>query len=256
MFRAALLAAVWAGASYASAQTLGVDSVWVETYHVWDSIATNGDPLVTYRIWVDLAPGYRMQVVYGDHRHDLEVSTSTEFVNDAANSVKYVHLLPVAALNEGYGALDSWFTMGAGSAGHWAVPLHLDGDGSVLRYPPYAPSVKRRDSAPSLCRRDGLLASDSVPAVVNWRFEPGYLEAVRGSVIHTMDGAWAVLGGVSAPTEDGHILIAQLTTSGQLSFRLNIQVADANRVALKYVHSEPADGEVVLPSLRYGRDRR
>lgn len=230
--------------------------MWVEIYHVWASIATNGNPLVTYRIWVDLAPGYRMQVAYGDHRHDLEVSTTTEFVNDLANSVKYAHLLPVAALNEGHGALDSWFTMGAGSAGHWAVPLHLDDDGSVLTCPPSSPLAKWKDRSRSLCVRYGLAAGDSVPAIINWRFVPGYLGAVRGSVIHTMDGAWAVLDGVSAPTNDGHVLIAQLTTSGQLSYRLNIQVADANRVAIKYVHSDPADGEEFLPSCRYGKDLR
>lgn len=256
MMRLALLLLATIGFIPVVGQGVGVDSVWVETYHVWDSIGSNGKPIVTYRIWVDLAPGYRMQVVYGDHRHDLEISTTTEYVNDPVNSVKYAHLLPAAVLNEGWTALDSWFTMGAASAAHRAVPLHLDRDGSILRCPPYTKARKGEDKRRSLCRRDGLLAADSVASVVNWRFEPGYLGTIRGAVIHTMDGAWAVLGGTDGVTEEGHVLVAQLSTSGELSFRLNIQVADGDRVAYKYVHGNATEGEQELPSLRYGSERR
>ena len=234
----------------------GVDSVWVETYHVWDSLGADGRPLVTYRIWVDMAPGYLMQVVYGDQAHDLEVFTTTEFVNTLSNSVKYADQRRAMDLLAYPFALDSWFTIGAASNEHMAVPLHLDKDGSVLRCPPY-PKVKRgTDKNMSLCRRDGLMKVDTIKAIVNWRFEPGYLGDIRGGVVHTMDGAWAVLGGIPGVTSQNHVLIAQVTTSGELSFKLNIQVATTERVAIKYVHSRPSEGEVVLPSLSYGKFRR
>lgn len=94
------------------------------------------------------------------------------------------------------------------------------------------------------------MAADSVPRTTDWRFRPSYLAAIPGHVIHTMDGAWAVLGGTAGPHDGGHVLIAQLCTSGELTFRINIQVADQYRNAIKYVHSDPIDGEVLAPWLR------
>lgn len=233
----------------------GVDSVWVEVYHVWDTLGSNGKPLVTYRIWVDMAPGYLMQVVYGDNAHDLEISTTTEFYNVPDGSVKYADQLGAKDVLTYPLALDSWFTIGAVSKKYMAVPLHLDKNGSLLKCPPFPKPAGRTEKKRSLCRRDGLLAADSVKAVVNWRFEPGYLGEIRGSVIHTMDGAWAVLGGTPGVTEQNQILIAQITTSGELSYKLNIQVATTDRVAIKYVYARPSENEVVLPGLLYGKYR-
>jgi hypothetical protein len=256
MFRSALVLLVALLSCGSSAKAQGLDSVWVETYHVWDSLGANGKPLVTYRIWVDMAPGYLMQVVYGDRSHDLEVSTTTEFVNTLDNSVKYADQRQAMDLKEYPLALDSWFTIGAASNKHMGVPLHLDKDGSVLKCPPYPKAKRGAAKGNSLCRRDGLLVTDSIAGVVNWRFEPGYLGDIRGGVIHTMDGAWAVLGGIPGVTEQNQVMVAQLTTSGELSFKLNIQVATTDRVATKFVHIDPSEGETMLPSLSYGKFRR
>ncbi len=242
--------------AHTAAIAQGLDSVWVETYHVWDSLGANGKPLVTYRIWVDMTPGYLMQVVYGDRAHDLEVSTTTEFYNAPDGSVKYADQLGVKEALTNLLALDSWFTVGAVSNRYLAVPLHLDKDGSLFTCPPFPRPGRGSDKKRSLCKRDGLLAADSVKAVVNWRFEPGYLGDIGGGVIHTMDGAWAVLGGTPGVTEQNQILIAQVTTSGELSYKLNIQVATVDRVAIKYVHDRPVENEVTQPSLRFGKYRK
>lgn len=239
-----LLCAVLFVASPVRAQVEGLDSVWVELYHTQ---LTGKDTLMTYRIYVDLQPGYTMQMVYGTERQQLEIGTSTTFYNDPAHSVRFADQLPAVVLNDGTVALDSWLTVGAASKGHVAVPKHLDTDGSVLKCPPY---TKARERSMSLCKRDGLMAVDSVQQVVNFRMDPGYLGTIAGQVLHTMDGAWAVLGGTRGATAENMVLIAQLSTTGMLSYRLNLQIGAPDGSFIRLVHTDAAPAEVLLPSLR------
>jgi len=235
----------------------GIDSVLVETYHVQPG--DGGAPLVTYRIYIDLAPGHELQMVYGDTRNELEIATDASFFNDQVNGAAYGHRLRVAALDLAPAALDSWLTPGAASDGHWGVPRHLDPDGSVLHCPPYADrqqlgALRSLATAP-LCASDGLVARDSVRDVVEFRMSTSYLDRASGPVLHTMDGAWAVLGGTPGITEENVVLIAQLTTTGDLRYRLNVQVRTPDKRVVRYV-STRAEGpdEVLFPQLR-GRMR-
>lgn len=233
----------------ASAQERGIDSVWVESVVLEGWTDEEGRTLVSHRIWVDLAPGYSMQVVFGDVHHDMEIATTTRFWNDTTRTVVYADELDEAAMATGRAWRDSWLAMGGLGRDHWAVPRSLDTDGSIIR-PSSLKRVERKLLPRVLRERDGAMAADSVPRTTDWRFRPSYLAAIPGYVIHTMDGAWAVLGGTAGPHDGGHVLIAQLCTSGELTFRINIQVADQYRNAIKYVHSDPIDGEVLAPWLR------
>jgi hypothetical protein len=216
--------------------TNALDSVFVETYHVLPDSA-GGPPLVTYRIYVDMTPGHELQMVYGDERNQLEIATTTEFFNDPAG-VRYATDLPSDGLTQFPQALDSWLTIGAASNGHWAVPLALDNDGSLLTCPPYPgmPGHAAHGKPPrSLCMVDGLMAMDSVKQVVHFQFDPGYLGRIRGNQLHTMDGAWAVLGGTKGVTDRNVVLIAQISTTGVLSYTLNLQLRGPDRQVVKYV---------------------
>lgn len=71
---------------------------------------------------------------------------------------------------------------------------------------------------------DGLLPHKPVSEIVNFNFNPTYLRKVRGNFIETTNGAWAVLGGTKGVTDRNLFLIAQLTTTGSLAFRLNLQI--------------------------------
>ena len=231
-------------ASPARAQVEGLDSVWVERYHTQ---LIGKDTLKTYRIFVDMQPGYTMQMVYGTEHQQLEIGTTSSFYNDPEHSVKYADLLSADQLNSGTAALDSWLTVGAASSGHVAVPKHLDPDGSVVKCPPYG---KALDRSMSICKRDGLMAVDSVPQVVNFRMDPGYLGTIPGQMLHTMDGAWAVLGGTRGATAENMVLIAQLSTTGVLSYQLNLQLGAPDGSFIRLVHTAAAPSEVLLPSLR------
>lgn len=117
----------------ASAQERGIDSVWVESVMLHGWTDEDGRTLVSHRIWVDLAPGYSMQVVFGDVHHDLEIATTTRFWNDTTRTVVYADELDEAAMATGRAWRDSWLAMGALGRDHWAVPRSLDADGSIIR---------------------------------------------------------------------------------------------------------------------------
>lgn len=237
-----------------------IDSVFVEIYHVQESGISGEPPLITYRVYVDLAPGYELQMVYGDEHHQLRINTSTWFVNDTMNGVQYAHLLDADRLNTAPLALDTWLTIGAASDAHWGVPRSLDVDGSVLECPPYPrPQVLNGRSAFTrsvpLNITDGLVAHPKVQEVTNFQFQSGYLGKVRGSFLETTNGAWAVLGGTKGITDLNLVLLGQFTTTGELSYRLNLQVETPDHQPVKYVAIDPRPGEVMYEGLDHGMYR-
>lgn len=205
-----------------------IEAVLVERFAVRPD-ATRSEDLVTYRLFIDLAEGHRLNMVFGDELNELMIRTTTHFVN-STNSVKYGDRIHHRDILQGDDAYDSWLTIGAASDRHWGIPRELDvADGSD----------------------DGLVVMDSVPQVVNMLMEPGYLGTIPGCCVHTMNGAWAILGGTIGLSDEGVVLIGQFTTSGTLEYTLNVQVKrpDGSLVrCVATVASEP--GDLVLPILK------
>ncbi|MBK9074026.1 MAG: hypothetical protein IPL77_03445 [Flavobacteriales bacterium] len=75
--------------------------------------------------------------------------------------------------------------------------------------------------------------------VVNFNFASGYLGKVKGNLLETTNGAWAVLGGKAGVTENNLLLIAQISTTGTLSFLLNLQIETPEHEPVKYVARDP-----------------
>lgn len=240
----------------ASAQD-AIDSVFVEVYHVQPSKDPGQPPLVTYRVFVDLAPDHELQMVYGDDRHKLRFWTTTAFENDTVHGAKFGHLIQAGRLNDGMTALDSYLTIGATDNAHMGVPRAWDEDGSVLTCPPYAGSRSRKTDGEGtiapLCITDGMVPYEEVREVVDFRFASGYLHKARGFDIETTDGAYAVLGGKRGVTDKNVLLLAQLTTTGELSFMLNLQIETPEHEAVKYVAHDPGPGEFTNPTLTRGK---
>lgn len=244
-----LLMSVMSGGARAQA----IEDVLVETYAV--SPDPDGGPaLTTYRIFLDLAPAYRLQMIYGDEAHPLVLSSSTAFFNDTVNGGKFADDIDGDQLNRWPAALDTWLTIGSASGMHKAVPKAIDPDGSSLECPPYpgtlgaGPSGAHEKMIP-LCVADGLVSDTARRDIVDFKFASGYLHRSKGNVLETTDGAWAVLGGCAGATPENMVLIAQVTTSGTLHFKLNAQLAGPDRVPAKYVSSAPAPGEVLCEKL-------
>jgi hypothetical protein len=223
-----------------------LEGIIVEKYYICsksDIMDTTGGKLqkgsVTYRIFVDLKPGYTLQAVYGSDNHPLRIGTTTNFFNNTSYGEIKGDYVDEKKINENTVALDSWVTIGAATQKHYGIPKQDDKDGSIIT------------NKPALEKADGLLAIDGkVKPVIYVGVD---IESLNGaqpvSSISTTNGSWAVYGGAKCPTEENKLIIAQLTTTGQLFFELNIQVGTPSGSKIRYVAKNPEQGEVLYSGL-------
>lgn len=230
-----------------------IEKAIVERYHVQEA-ADGSAPLVTYRIYLDLAAGHFLQMVYGDEHHALRLETSTEFHNSSAGNVRFGDRLIVDTMELSSLATDSWLTIGLVGSDHVGIPLVSDTDGSILACGSTNNAASKKDEVAldPLCRTDGLLPFEGTREVVNFLLEPSYFGNMRGAIIGTNDGAWAMLGGMKGTTPDNLVLVAQVATTGVLHFVFNAQVGTPEGGYVKVVAKDPKDGELQLDALTYG----
>jgi hypothetical protein len=76
--------------------------------------------------------------------------------------------------------------------------------------------------------------------------------STKGNRIYIDNGAWACMGKGSVGVDStGHnqVLIAQLTTAGDLDLKLNIMIGTPDGKSIQYVHANPQDREVLHSGL-------
>ena len=245
----------------------GLDGILVEKYYITgpgDSLCSDSTGCVpagstTYRIYVDMAPVYRLQAIFGIADHELKIATTTRFYNcPVADGISANDIHP-NQLTAGYALLDSWLSLGAAALDYQAIPKLTDDT-----VPSLALSNKHgllRNNNPEagipLVEKDGMRFLKLQPAVNYFNmeqdlriFEHRYANEVTG-LLRTTDGAWASYGGTVGPQPENKVLIAQLTTDGILSFELNIQLAVPGGGTEKFVARNPASGESVHPALLF-----
>jgi hypothetical protein len=259
--------------SFAAAQAQGLQGIVVERYYqanaadVSDATAegalvplTTGS--VTYRVFVDMAAGYKFSQIYGSPTHALTVSSTANFYNDPQWGVALdPGTVTTNNIRRNTGMIDSWFTTGGTAQGQVGVRKTDDTNGSLGN----AQSILANN--PGSCFGapiNGAGARDGItPAVANSYLEPNALglgtalnildpqnAGQVGSTITINDGAIAALGGIVGPTAGNLVLIGQFTTTGSLSFALNVQLINiATGVAENYVASSPVAGELTNASL-------
>jgi hypothetical protein len=269
--RSLLLLAFLAVFTSQVAQAQGLEGIVVERYYITDaadeanSIAQGAiSPLpvgsVAYRVYVDMAPGYKYSQVYGSETHNLLVNTTTSFYNDPNFGV---------AVNPGSTSLnltrrhttmiDSWFTSGGTCAGKVGVMEEEDTDGTIGNQQNilannaggcYGLPINGTDA------KDGMLPSSVetyvAPNTLGLGSALDVLDQTFGNSIFIDNGTIVPLGGVVGPTASNRVLIAQFTTSGTLSFELNLQLINIGTGAAEnYVASNPTAGELTHPTLTF-----
>lgn len=252
------------GATYAQ----GLEDVILETYYVSDAndaTDTDGGELVegsvTYRVYVDLAEGYELQAVYGNEDHELRIETSTLFFNNEDRGEQTGDVIPSNRLDENTVALDSWVSMGAASEDHFGVLKVEDEDPSIIG------GANNDGGSEGIAA--GLLANDDPLAGIPLTTTDGLLEGIvpsitvvgldlsvfgdanDGPVFSSNGGAWSVLEGAQGPTADNKILIAQITTDGELSYSFNIQLGTPMGGVEQYVASNPIGDEQFFNALNF-----
>lgn len=243
-------------------QSQGLNKVIVEKYYVSDAtdFTKSGGTLpvgsVTWRIYVDMAPGYLFQQADGDKFHSLVLSTSTSFYNSDLGD-NNPNGIATANAKTGTVMLDSWLSTGAASKSYWGiVKSQDDGVGTLVNSDG---ALKNNDPTAGipLTVQDGLLlgGSNGVPTIPSFSTLgiPDSVLAVlgdgtvTGSSFTLTNGAWYILGGVSGPAPANRVLIAQITTDGIFHYALNLQLGkkidQSQSLTERYVSANPQSGE-------------
>lgn len=246
----------------------GLKGLIVERYYIADSTdarMSKTDQLpegtVTYRVFVDMNPGYQFQACFGSEGHPMRISTTTSFYNHPVYGHNIATLIYDATLSGGTCMLDSWLSAGAASAVHYG--LLKDDDDSVGTIVNALGALQNQDATTGhpLTSRDGLMRVEtgkSVPKITAMGIDDllDELKNAEGSAngyeFKTENGTWACMGGsIFERKGTNRILIGQFTTSGIFSFQLNIQLGKPGGGFEQYVASDPDPGQFVSPTLRF-----
>lgn len=249
----------------------GLEGLIVERYYITDAadeanaIAQGAvSPLpvgsVAYRVYVDMAPGYKFSQIFGNTQHNLTVNTTTSFFNDPNYGVA-VNPATISVNNskKHTALIDSWFTTGGAAATKVGVMEEDDTDGTIgnnqgiLANNPggcYGLPINGTNA------QDGLVPSSAttylVPNTLGLGSILDVLDQTDGNSITISNGTIAALGGIVGPTASNRVLIAQFTTNGVLSLAFNVQLVNiASGNAENYVASNPGAGELTHPSLTF-----
>jgi hypothetical protein len=244
-----------------------LEKVIVEKYYVSDlNDATDtlggGLPVgsTTYRIYVDLAPGSVLKKIYGDANHLFSIQSTAPFFNHESDGQTFAKDFVKNRYLEGVVALDTWLTLGqttktqAGKT-YVGVLKNQDVDGSFIgginndggsELISTGLLVNNDISAGiPLTQADGMDTMVTIPS--SWShfglldFVTGNDSTMFGSLTQNneflSDNFYLSNSGIMGLIPDSNqILVAQLTTTGDLSFHLNIVVDVLMNGVLETIH--------------------
>lgn len=257
-----------------------IQDLIVETYYISDAndaTDIDGGSLpegsVTYRVYLDLAPGVRIAEIFGNENHPWIVSSTENFWNNSDRGEPYGYDINAGRLDDNTVALDSWITISAASDEHFGILKESDNDGSEVGGENNDGGSEGSEGGLlvnqtpemglSLTQADGLVSfSDGFELT---SFQEQGLDIIEEILGEETVGDSIVINGatgnvlqadtaLSGPTEDNIVLIAQLTTLGEITFKFNVvlEVPDVGDDVV-YVASggNLQPGEVVSPFLSF-----
>ena len=211
---------------------------------------------ITYRVYVDLADGWKLNNIWGNVPHPLTVNTTTAFFNDPNNGVS-VNSGGTSLNNykSNTAFLDSYFTLGNVCAGKLGILKSEDTDGTVGNTQGLLvnnPGGCFGDPIMGASGKDGLVAGTvqtlttlGLPTSIN------IFDQTNGGSFSMNGGAISLLAGIQGPAGSGNkVLIGQFTTDGVFTFALNLQIKNTTTNAVEdYVSSAPTGNELTNASL-------
>jgi hypothetical protein len=264
-----------------------LQKVIVEKYYISDAndfsdISGGIVPIgsTTYRIFIDLAPGSVLKNIYGDVNHPFKITSTEVFFNNILDGQTFAKDFIKNRYTENTVALDSWLTLGQttkkqGSITNFGVLKSQDNDGSFI-------GGINNDGGSALIVNGLLTNADplcGIPLTIadgmdtmteqptNWihtgilDFSTGNDSTIFGSISPQSEFIrtqfYLANSGVSGVIPDSNqVIIAQLTTKGDLSFELNLEVEriiNGVPTIVKYVAKDTLlqNGEVFSPYLTY-----
>jgi hypothetical protein len=261
--RKMILFQLFFGISCLNAQN-GLENILVEKYYISNANDTAGRLIsgflppgsVTYRIYLDMLPEYRFHAAYGSSTHELRIETSTKFFNNEDIGATMPNVIPRRTLKRNTVMLDSWLSVGAAGEQLYGVLKEEDDSLETIVHEKSFLQATNKLAGIPIKERDGLIESFNVPFPTFFGIDSAvavFFNSTSGSVFDVKNGAWGCLGGAigSDSLVNNRLLIAQITTDGDLSFELNIQIGKRGAPAENYVAKNPTGKEISLPFLTY-----
>ena len=213
----------------------------------------------TYRIYVDMAPGCRFMAAYGSPGHPLEINSTELIFNHLDNGAEHPLRIPERTYKKNIVPLDSWITIGPAGENYMGVLKDADTLKDVGTVVPFENGFllsDKKEMGYSLQKRDGYQRTDNIPDITLYHIDSS-LNVLRmetvGKSFRVENGAWASMGkGVFGVDSLGTntILIAQITTKGELNYELNLMLRNADGKEQKFVAKDPIDKEIFHPALK------
>lgn len=254
-----------------------IEGLRVETYYVSDANdATDetGGTLVagskTYRVFVDLGEGCSLLAMYGDTNHVFSITSTAPFFNNIDRGKTYGHEIADNRLDENTVALDSWLALGRASNLRYGVEEADDADGSIIggaNNDGGSATISGgllvnadTDAGTPLTVKDGLMPLNGAPVIPSGFFligdDPATVfgdETSGGSFVSEELNLGCTSPGVGGATTENVVLLAQLTTSGDLAFDLNLLIQRPDGSLARFVSNDSVllEGEQVYPLLHY-----
>lgn len=230
-----------------------LENVLVEKYYVsddFDALDTNGGHLLagttTYRIFVDLPKGSKLLRIYGDKNHPFSIKSTQAFFN-AKDGVSFGKDLKKSSLANNTVALDSWLTLGqVCKPNYYGIPKEQDFDGSFIGgsvnndggsskipfglltnvEPQVGSPITLKDGIVSTTKVDSLWNDFGIKNFLNSEDSTIFGSIVQGKEFTSKNFYLRNSGSIGIDTNKNQVLIAQLTTAGELTFSLNIEVLE------------------------------
>lgn len=212
-----------------------IEDVIVETYYISgpdDLTDPFGAVLVegsrTYRVYLDLAEGVQLMSLFGDEDYPFSVRSTTKFFNHPNASGSYGFMINSVFI-ENFAStlpLDSWLTMDFATNSYFGVQKVNDTDGSVF----LPGSLEHTDSKAGipLTEADGLNITESTYNSYGLTdLEPDnsiFGKKTVGSEFVSQTSIIQTPIGFSDDENGNIILVAQFTTTGELSFQFNVEL--------------------------------
>lgn len=253
----------------------GLDGIIVEKYYQTNTAdgtnaSNNGaasnlnSGSVTYRVFVDMAAGWKFVQAFGNGTHPWVITTSTNFYNDP-NSAAVVGAQVTSTNNirQNTRMIDSYITTGYAANGKHGILKTEDTDGSIGITTSgvltntlggiYGVAINSNVAVACGCTpEDGLTVGSTTNAPTSLGLSPmaDVFDQSPGNTFSITNGAMAVLGGVDGTGTSNAVLIGQFTTDGVLGFQLNIQLQNTlTLVSEVWVANNPQSGEFMHAGL-------
>ncbi len=222
-----------------------VEYVYNDNGDVIDSVILK-EGTTTYRVFIQLDSLYKLIKIFGDANHALKISSTSEFYNNVDFGQSFGNDIVYRRLKENALALDTWLSIGQTTTTNIGVLKSDDENGSVVGGTHNKLKMLVNNDTLAgipLTKADGMDTLKNLPTL--W-IDKGFKNSARqdstifgslqkGTQFISNNALIQNSGIMGADSINNKILIAQLTTLGELSFNFNIQVMSPNKQIYNFV---------------------